>query len=168
MDIPSSEIGFAIKPEISETNTSSQEQGALTTATCIHLSIWAELDAMNRPVMTFQNLPLLSIDPMNTNPLIPQVSCDEAVLEDRVYRGRRWGIRERKAVRSLAIGESRYERDGVARSHDQALCRNRHFHRSDGVGEGQASRQLPCSKIPPSYRARSITLRLMNEKSPRT
>lgn len=120
---------------------------------------------MNRPVMTFQNLPLLSIDPVNTNPLISQISRDKAVLEDRVYRGRRWGIRERKAVRSLAVGESRYERDGVARSHDQALCRDRHFHRCDGVGEGQASCQLPGAKIPPSYWARSIALRPINDST---
>ena len=121
----------------------------LTTSTRIHLSIRTELDAVDRPMMPLQYLPLFSIHPMHSHPLITEVACHEPILKDRMDRCRRGGIRQCQTVGSLAVWKYGYESDSIARSNDQALSLERQFHRCDRVREREAGRQFPRPQIPP-------------------
>lgn len=89
--VPSSGSRFAITREISEPATYLRRT-ALTTSTRVHLAVWAKLDAVNRTVVSLQNFAFLSVDPMNADPLVSQVSRDKPVLVDRMNRGRRRGV----------------------------------------------------------------------------
>ena len=104
---------------------------------------------MNRTMVTFEQVSLFAIQIVHPNPLVASASGDEPILQDRVDRSGRGGVRQSEAMSLASIQQSRDERDRLARGDDKPVRRCREFHGRDWAGERETGRELPRPQIPP-------------------
>ena len=76
-----------------------EQEQELTTSTRKHLSVRTKLDAVDRSVVSFQDLSFFPIHSVYTHPLIRCIPGYKSILENRVYRSRRRRVKELQRMR---------------------------------------------------------------------